>query len=217
MCQIQAFHYAYQYIYLPVLVSTISIMKKVVDFITFLGRRDRYVYRINPRTRKQIFVFFSTKGIHFTYRIVIPALFIPWPSLLLINILAELIMGFWIGFVVQLNHLNTVALYPDPNVSRFKILWAQMQLLTTADYAIDSEFWNLMTGGLNSQTIHHLFPWILSVYYKELNPILVKTCEEFGVQYNSFDSIWSMWWSYYQFLKEMGQTEPEQDIKSKVF
>ena len=213
--QIQAVHYAYQYIYLPVIMNIYSIKMKVADFVDFFVRRDGF--RINPHSTKQIFVFFSTKAIHFTYRIVIPALFIPWPYLLLINILAELTMGFWTGFVTQLNHLNTVALYPDPNVSRFNISWAQMQLLTTVDYATNSKFWNLMTGGLNSQAIHHLFPWILSVYYKELNPILAKTCEEFGVQYNSFDSIWSMWWSYDQFLKEMGQTEPEQDIKSKVF
>ena len=213
--QRQAPHYVYQYIYLPFLLNLISIKMKFLDFRDLIVRRD-YI-PVNPPTRAQLATFLATKAIHFTYRVVIPAFYISWPSLLLLNLLSELVMGFWMGFVTQVNHLNTAVLYPDPDSSNFDISWSEMQIKTTVDYATDSVLWNFLTGGLNSQVIHHLFPWILSVYYKDLNPILVETCSEFGVKYKHFSSMWTMWSSYNQYLKDMGQTEPCEDIKSKVF
>ena len=212
--QIQAPHYAYQYIYLPLLLNLISIKMKILDFRDFVARTDMIV---NTPTFTQVITFLATKAIHFTYRIVLPSFYISWPSLLLLNVLSELVMGFWMGFVTQVNHLNTHALYPNPETSSFDMSWSEMQVMTTADYATESTLWNFLTGGLNSQVIHHLFPSILSVYYKELNPILVKTCVEFGVKYNHFSSMWTMWGSYNQFLMNMGQTKPCDNIKLKVF
>ena len=212
--QIQAPHYAYQYIYLPVLLNLIAIKMKILDFRDLIVRRDEIP--VNPPTSMQLFTFLATKAIHFSYRVILPAFYISWPSLLLLNVLSDLVMGFWMGFVTQVNHLNTDVLYPNPESSSFDIPWSEMQIRTTVDYATDSKLWNFLTGGLNNQVIHHLFPWILSVYYKDLNPILVKTCAEFGVKYTRFSSMWTMWCSYNQFLKEMGKTKPS-ELKSKVF
>ena len=213
--QIQAPHYAYQYVYLPFLLNLISIKMKILDFRDFVTRRDDMP--VNPPTLMQVVTLLATKAIHFSYRVVIPSFFISWPSLLLLNILSEVVMGFWMGFVTQVNHLNTAVLYPDPATSSFDVTWSEMQVMTTVDYATKSMLWNFITGGLNSQVIHHLFPWILSVYYKDLNPIVVRTCEEFGVKYNHFGSMWAMWTSYNQFLKNMGTTKPSENIKVKVF
>ncbi len=213
--QVEAPHYAYQYLYLPVLLNIISIKMKIMDFRDLIVRRDEIP--VNPPTSMQLFTFLTTKAIHFSYRVILPYFYISWPSLLLLNILSELVMGFWMGFVTQVSHLNTVALYPNPKSSSFDMTWSEMQVMTTVDYATESMLWNFLTGGLNSQVIHHLFPWILSVYYKDLNPILAKTCTEFGVKYNRFSGMWTMWSSYNQYLKDMGQSRPHEDIKSKVF
>jgi fatty acid desaturase len=59
-----------------------------------------------------------------------------------------------------------------------------MQVATTMDYATDSWFWTVMTGALNHQTVHHLFPGVSQYYYGEITPILVRTAKEFGVKYN---------------------------------
>lgn len=213
--QVQAPHYAYQYIYLPLLLNLIAIKMKILDFRDLIARRDEIP--VNPPTAMQLFTFMATKAVHFSYRVILPSYYISWPSLLLLNVLSDFVMGFWMGFVTQLNHLNTEVLYPNPEYSRFDVPWSKMQVMTTVDYATDSTLWNFLTGGLNSQVIHHMFPWILSVYYKDLNPILVKTCAEFGVKYNCFSSLWTMWSSHNQFLKDMGQTKPFEDIKSQVF
>ena len=41
-----------------------------------------------------------------------------------------------------------------------------------------------LVGALNHQTTHHIFPGVSQYYYREITPIVVKTCKEFGIQYN---------------------------------
>lgn len=196
-------HYRLQYIYMPILFMFLSIKMKIQDFHSLVILKKANVV-INPPSAMQVFIFFTTKIVHILYRLVLPLCFLSFPSLLLLNLLLELVMGFWMGFITQLNHINMDVVYPDPKSSKFDMAWSEMQLLTTVDYATDSMLWNFLSGGLNSQVIHHMFPWILSVYYKDLGPILAQTCAEFGLKYNSYASLWEIWHSHCKYLKDMG-------------
>ena len=43
-----------------------------------------------------------------------------------------------------------------------------MQVATTQDYATRSWFWTLVTGALNHQTTHHLFPGVIQSHYPKI-------------------------------------------------
>jgi fatty acid desaturase/predicted heme/steroid binding protein len=204
-------HYSLQYIYMPLLFTLLSIKMKIQDFHSMIILKKADII-INPPSGTQVFIFFTTKALHIFYRVILPSFYIPLPPLLLLNLLLELVMGFWLGFITQLNHVNADVVYPDPKSSKFDMAWSEMQILTTADYATGSRLWNFLSGGLNSQVIHHLFPWILSVYYKDLAPILVQTCKEFGLKYNSYRTLWEMWSSHSKYLKDMGRREKAHDL-----
>ena len=69
--------------------------------------------------------------------------------------------------IFAVNHL-AVDLQEHSNV------WSRNQVITTMDYATGSLFWLHFTGGLNHQTIHHMFPSICHIHYRELTPILMQ-------------------------------------------
>ena len=45
---------------------------------------------------------------------------------------------------------------------------AELQVAATQDYCTDSWFWTLLTGALNHQTAHHLFPGIIIIIRKKI-------------------------------------------------
>jgi len=61
--------------------------------------------------------------------------------------------------------------------------WAEMQVITTQDYAHDSAFWTSIVGSLNFQAVHHLFPQISQHHYPLIAPIVKETCAEYGIRY----------------------------------
>ena len=61
-----------------------------------------------------------------------------------------------------------------------------------------------MSGGLNHQTAHHLFPDMAQTHYRWVTPLLKETCAEFGIQYNETKSFSEAWWRHIKFLKNMG-------------
>lgn len=82
--------------------------------------------------------------------------------------------------------------------------WAKNQVITTMDYATDSLFWTHFTGGLNHQTVHHLFPSISHYHYRELTPILRRVCAKHGVQYHACDTFSQAYIKHLRFLIQMG-------------
>lgn len=196
-------HYSCQHIYMPLLFTLLSIKMKIQDFHSLWILKKANI-SINPPSTEQLFSFFATKSIHVLYRVVIPLFFIPLHTLLLLNLASELVMGAWLGIITQLNHINADLIYNDGKNSLDNMSWTEYQVATTADYATDSLLWNFITGGLNAQVFHHLFPSVLSYHYRNLVPILRKTLTEFGVKYQNYSSFWAIWKSHLTYLKKMG-------------
>ncbi len=82
--------------------------------------------------------------------------------------------------------------------------WAELQALTSVDYAHDSALCTFMCGALNYQTIHHLFPTVSQYHYPSITPIVRKVCEEHGVRYNYIPTFWEALKGHVNHLKEMG-------------
>lgn len=203
-------HYIYQHIYMPFLFTFLSIKMKVQDFHSMLVLRKADM-PMNPPGRQEWLLLILTKAVHLYYRVILPYPHISLFSLLLLNLLSELITGFWLGFITQLNHINGSVLFLDSSSAEPKMTWSEMQVATTADYATNSTLWSFLTGGLNNQVVHHLFPWVLSSYYKDITPIVQETLAEFGVSYISYNDIWDMWNAHIKYLKTMGKATTKQE------
>lgn len=78
------------------------------------------------------------------------------------------------------------------------------QVMTTADFATDSKVLTWLLGGLNFQTIHHLFPRISHIHYPEIQPIIKKVCDAHQVRYNEFPTFSAALNSHIRFLKFLG-------------
>ena len=198
-------HYVYQHIYMPLLFTLLSLKMRVQDFhnMLTLHKADTIV---NPPGRQELLLFILSKTLFLYYRIILPYPYLSLANLLLLNIVSELINGFWLGFITQVNHINGSVIFPDAS-SKPGMTWSEMQVATAVDYATDSPLWSFLTGGLNTQVVHHLFPWILSSYYVDINPIVEKTCAEYGVSYMSYSGIWDIWKAHIKYLKMMGQAK----------
>ncbi len=63
-----------------------------------------------------------------------------------------------------------------------------------------------ITGGLNQQVEHHLFPNICSIHYPSLAKIVKQTAHEYGHPYLTADFPVALA-SHVRFLKKMGREE----------
>ena len=205
--------YRFQHIYMPFLYLFLAIKMKLQDFHTIFIMRKASI-RINPLSTYQSIAFFTEKVIHVTYRFIIPLFFVPLSSLIIMNLIADMVTGLWLAIVTQLNHVNTNVSWPEPNGGKenkqYDRYWAEMQVASTVDYATDSWFCTLLTGALNHQVAHHLFPGVLQTYYPKITPIVRETCTEFGIPYYSLPSVWDAVGCHLGYLKVMGATpKPE--------
>ncbi|KAL2635770.1 hypothetical protein R1flu_007249 [Riccia fluitans] len=77
----------------------------------------------------------------------------------------------------QINHLIPEAAHEASED------WYKHQVSTAQDFGVKSRFCFLMSGGLNFQILHHLFPTVNHWHLVRLQPIVARLCEKHGVQY----------------------------------
>ncbi|WP_205499920.1 fatty acid desaturase family protein [Rufibacter psychrotolerans] len=143
---------------------------------------------LKKMTRKDHLSFWGFKVVHFVLFVVVPIYtvgFLPW-------LVGFLIYGMFTGLVLsivfQLAHTVEHAHFPMPTqtTNRIEDEWALHQLKTTANFATKNKVVSWLTGGLNFQIEHHLFPRISHVHYPAISEIIKKTCAEFGVTYHEY-------------------------------
>lgn len=83
--------------------------------------------------------------------------------------------------------------------------WAAVQCQTSVNWAPGSWFWNHFSGGLSHQIEHHLFPSICHTNYCHIQDVVQKTCEEYGVPYQSEKSLLIAYGKMLSHLKFLGR------------
>lgn len=87
--------------------------------------------------------------------------------------------------------------------------WAAVQCQTSVNWAPGSWFWNHFSGGLSHQIEHHLFPSLCHTNYAYIHDVVEKTCEEYGVPYQSEPSLWVAYGKMLRHLRCLGTTKIE--------
>lgn len=80
--------------------------------------------------------------------------------------------------------------------------WGEQQVLTSANWG--GVVGNFMTGGLNLQIEHHMFPAISFMHYPAISKIVQDECEKRDINYASYDTLPEILVRFYKFMKEVG-------------
>ena len=72
-----------------------------------------------------------------------------------------------------------------------KYAWSQQQVLHSVDYNVYSTFWNVITGGLNAQGLHHCLPYVHHCHYPYMYEEYLKICQKHDISPKIKPSYWS--------------------------
>lgn len=132
----------------------------------------------------------------------------PFQKALLDCVVVGVLMGFFglIFFVV--NHWTEKAVhFTNEDLISGTNDWAALQILSSSNFSINSSFWMHVSGGLNLQIEHHLFPALTHTRLPRTVPILRETCKEYGINYDAqcYSNFWVALFGNFNFLKELGK------------
>jgi acyl-lipid (8-3)-desaturase len=200
-------HYQYQHLYVPVLYAFLSIKFRIGDFVMLFSTKMNGPVRINPMPLWHKFAFWAGKITWFSYRIVGTALLCgSWWRAFVLYCVYDAVLSYVLAFVFQVNHVVPQADWPevDPKTGKVPMDWAALQVRTTIDYSHDDKLVHFLTGGLNYQTVHHLFPFVSQVHYIDLGNIVKAACKKHDVKYNYAKDYPAALKSHIQHLKNLG-------------
>jgi len=198
----------YQHIWLFFLYpfGTLSwVFKK--DYVKFFQKKiGSYDNSNHPKI--EYFRLFFFKLLYYFLFIALPIIMIDMPWYVVFGgfVLGHMFGGFAIVIIFMLAHVVEEAHFPIPDEEgSIEDTWAVSQMRTTVNFGRKSPLTRFITGGLNFQVEHHLFPKISHAHYPAISEIVKKTAKEHNVPYNELPSFWAALRSHIKFLKKLGQ------------
>mmetsp|Transcript_85826 Transcript_85826/g.247671 ORF Transcript_85826/g.247671 Transcript_85826/m.247671 type:complete len:483 (-) Transcript_85826:281-1729(-) len=107
------------------------------------------------------------------------------------------ISSYIFSFFTQVSHLQEECFGEGDDLK--KLSFAKRQVATSMDFATDSFFWSLASGGLNTQSIHHCFPSVSATQLRDLYPTFRRVCRKHGVELKEARSMMDFIWGFVQF------------------
>jgi len=204
-------YYRFQKFYAPLLYGLLGLKFRINDIsIMFFSKKNGSI-PINPPNTWHWTCFIAGKLFFLFYRIVLPSFYISvWQSFVLF-LFSDLVTSYILAFVFQVNHVVEHAkfLMMDKKTGNVNMDWAEMQVRTTIDYAHESWWTTFLTGALNYQVTHHLFPYVSQVHYMEIAPIIVEHCKEYDIPYTVLPSFWDALKAHFHYLDIMGHSHAD--------
>lgn len=114
--------------------------------------------------------------------------------------------GFTLAIVFQLAHVVEHVHFPQAVEGKLPRGFMEHELLTTANFG-NTWLCTFITGGLDHQIEHHLFPLICHVHYPALSPIVKKCAEDHGIPYLHSGSFFQALASHARMLNRLGRDE----------
>jgi linoleoyl-CoA desaturase len=214
----------YQHLYAFMLYSLASlnwVFRK--DYLKFFKKKiGQYPNTHHPR--KEYFNLFFYKAVYYFLFIFLPliALQIAWWQVVIGFLIMHLVQGLVSSLVFQITHIVEGTAFPVPNeYGNMEATWAEHQMRTSSNFAPQSALVNFFCGGLNFQTVHHLFPKICHIHYPVLAVIVKETAQEYNLPYIEHTSFLSALKSHYRILRKLGkeayQMKSNKTTKTKRF
>lgn len=205
----------YQHFYAFFLYSLVSLIWVFVKDYEQIAQRDPRTGKYAPVT--EFVKLFIGKALHIGILLVVPLLVIEQPLWLIgLGYFAmHLVGGFTLSIVFQLAHVVDGPEFPRPDKKHeMNVSWAEHQLMTTANFSAGKELATFITGGLNHQVEHHLFPRICHIHYPKLAPIVRQCAQDHGLPYYESPTFLAAAASHARLLKKAGSTVLEPPTES---
>ena len=151
---------------------------------------------------------FAYKFIYYFLFIILPLIVmnVTWWQFLIGFMAMQFAQGLVLGLVFQLAHVVEGTSFPFPDEEgNIEEAWAEHQLRTTANFAVESKMAGFLCGGLNRQVEHHLFPKVCHIHYPEIGKIVKQTALEFDLPYIESKTFSGALVSHYKILRKLGK------------
>ena len=146
--------------------------------------------------------FYVSKGLYLLLFVLPPFFLLPLPWAAAAFLLFHFVLSWVLAIVFQLAHLTPGMQFDGVRPGDD---WALHQLRTTADFATGSNLVTWLTGGLNHQVEHHLFPNVAHTHYSRLRPIVQGVAERHGIRCHDLGSVFSALNQHFVLLKALGR------------
>jgi linoleoyl-CoA desaturase len=196
-----------QHIYLWFLYGMVAIKWQLIDDYKDIIRGKVGNYPFARPRNWDLAIFIGGKVVSLSLAFVIPLFFHSVLTVICFYLFVCWVNGLSIAVVFQLAHVVEEAEFPQPDevTGDMDNNWAVHQVKTTVDFARRNWFLTWFLGGLNFQVEHHLFPKISHIHYPKISRIVERTCQRYGLQYNSQPTFWGGVMSHFRWLRRMGQ------------
>jgi len=199
------FMYKFQAFYLPLLYPLLALKTRVSDAMILFGSKASGPLTMTV-SRDQRLLLAATKAFFVWYQFYLPYSigYLTVGRLFVLYLATELASGAWLAYFFQVNHISESIRYTTAEDATAKE-WAALQVEGTLDYAHDSPLFIFLSGTLNYQTIHHLFPSVSNHHYPALTKqVLIPLCEKHKVKFNYIPSYWGALKAHLKELHRMG-------------
>ncbi|MGB3636429.1 MAG: acyl-CoA desaturase [Rivularia sp. (in: cyanobacteria)] len=200
-------YHKYQHLLINFVYAIIPFYWSFSDVKLILFKGKYYEYNIPKPNTLELLTLIGAKFVWLGLYAGIPFALGYSPIEIIIGLcIVNMVYGVLICNVFMLAHVLEPAEFIEPSLPDNTVddEWAIAQVKTTVDFAPENKFLNWYLGGLNYQTVHHLFPHICHIHYPKIAPILAQVCEEYGVQYNVYPTFTKAIAANYRWLKIMG-------------
>ncbi|WP_108801869.1 acyl-CoA desaturase [Aquimarina sp. Aq107] len=198
-------YHRFQYLYVPFLYLFYSLNWFLFrEFLMIFNRSSRTIKIMIPTWEIVKLVFF--KIAYITYMIIIPGIVLPfaWKYILVAFLLNHFLVSILFTGVLGVSHLSDYVVHPQPDSEgKISMSWPKLQMCTSVDYNVNSNFLNWTLGGFNAHALHHLLPNICHIHYIKLLPIFREVAKKYGIIYMEMSYSQALR-SHFRFLKKMG-------------
>jgi len=198
-------YHRYQFIYVPFYYMFYSINWLFFRNILALFNYTARTVSTKMTVSETLWLIFF-KICFFSYMLIVPMLVLPfgWLPILLVFLGIQVVVSLVVLSVLIISHMSDLVEHPVPDdANTLNMSWAKMQLTTCLDFGVNSRFFRWTLGGFNTHTIHHLFPDICHIHYKELIPIVRELSEKYEIPYVEVSYLEAVR-AHFRFLRKMG-------------
>ncbi len=197
-----------QHLYLtPVYSLSVIFWVFIMDFTKYFTRKI-YTTEAWKMTTKNHIIFWVTKIYYLTVFIAIPIMVWGWGAWAIGYLVTNAAIGLCLSFVFQLAHVVEKTEFENIALDETKHLetaWAEHELRTTCNFAMDSKVISWFVGGLNYQIEHHLFPKVSHVHYPAISKIVQAKCKEYNLPYNYYTTMGEALASHFRLMRDLGK------------
>lgn len=209
----------FQHLYALPVYSLLGMSYGIGDMFTVA--RGRYAHiLLHELSTLDLVLFWVGKALHYGSLYVLPLYLHGLAAIWTVILPVQLMGGMFLAACFAVSHNSEGVQY---NVDR-SVDWGEIQTRTAINWSMlgdpeTSWFWGkvwlYVSGGLNYQIEHHLFPGVAHIHYPAISRIVRAVCAERNIPYNAQPSYFQILLSHLRTLRMLGRGEDDAVNHSK--